>query len=130
MKQEKKWKEQAFAILAQYKDGRIQGPLTQTGLAQQVAVSRQTLWRDEEIRSLYAVTQTHLKDAKNSRRKNSNARIFALEAQLEKARTENNQLIQTIVKAAQLMTENAIDPRRYFEDVTTDKPPTSAGKIL
>ncbi|MEB5934970.1 hypothetical protein MXL15_22510 [Pseudomonas mosselii] len=125
MKQEKKWKEQALTILAQHKDGRIQGPLTQNGLAQQVAVSRQTLWRDEEIRSLYAATQAHLKDIKKSGRKNINARIFSLETQLEKARAENNQLIQTIVKAAQLMTENAIDPRRYFEDVTTGKPTIS-----
>lgn len=119
MKQNKRWKEQARSILAEYKDGRIQVPLTQNGLAQQVAVSRQTLWRDEEIRSLYAATQAHLKDAKNSRRKNSNARIFALEAQLEKARAENNRLIQSIIKAAQLMTEDAIDPRLYFEDATT-----------
>lgn len=121
MKQEKKWKEEALAILAQHKDGRVQGPLTQSGLAQQVAVSRQTLWRDEEVRSLYTATKAHLKDVKKSGRKNSNARIFALEMQLEKARSENNHLIQTIIKAAQLMTENAIDPRRYFEDATTDK---------
>lgn len=119
MKYDKKWKDQARSILAEHKEGRVQRPLTQNGLAQQVAISRQTLWRDEEIRSLYAATQAHLKDAKNARRKNSNTRIFALEIQLEKARAENNRLIQTIIKAAQLMTEDAIDPRRYFEDATT-----------
>lgn len=119
MKQDKEWKEQVKSILADYKDGRIQGPLTQIGLAQQVAVSRQTLWRDEEIRSLYADTQTFLKDIKKVGRKNSNARIFALATQLENARAENNRLIQTIIKAAQLMTEDAIDPRRYFNDATT-----------
>ncbi|MFQ6574915.1 hypothetical protein [Pseudomonas sp. UM16] len=119
MKQEKKWKEQARSILAEYKKGHGQGLLTQNSLAQQVAVSRQTLWRDEEIRSLYSATQAHLKDAKKFGRKNSSARIFALEAQLEEARAENNRLIQSIIKAAQLMTEDAIDPRRYFEDATT-----------
>ncbi|MBB6155151.1 hypothetical protein HDC30_002374 [Pseudomonas sp. JAI115] len=119
MKQNKKWKEQAKYILAEYKEGRMQGPLTQKGLSQHVAVSRQTLWRDQEIRSLYAATLAHLKDVKNSRRGNTSARIFALEAQLEKARAENNRLIQSIIKAAQLMTEDSIDPRQYFEDATT-----------
>ena len=119
MKQEKKWKDQVRSILAEYEAGRVQEPLTQSGLAQQAGVSRQTLWRDEEIRSLYTATQTHLKDFKKVGRKNSDARIYALEAQLQKARMENNRLIQTIVKAAQLMTEDAIDPRRYFEDTTS-----------
>ncbi|MEN5223815.1 hypothetical protein ABE561_03385 [Pseudomonas asiatica] len=119
MKQEKKWKDHVRSILAEYEAGRIQGPLTQNGLAQQAGVSRQTLWRDEEIRSLYASTQTRIKDVKKNRRKNSDARIYALETQLHKARIENNRLIQTIVKAAQLMTQDAIDPRRYFEDATT-----------
>lgn len=119
MKQDKKWKNEARSILAEYKEGRGQGPLTLNNLAQQVAISRQTLWRDEEIYSLYAATQTHLKDAKEAGRKFSNARIFALQTQLEKARAENNRLIQTIIKAAQLMTEDAIDPRKYFEDATT-----------
>ena len=119
MKQDKKWKEQVKSILADYKDGRIQGPLTQNGLAQQVAVSRQTLWRDEEIRKLYVDTQTHLKEIKKTGRRDRNSRIFALESQLVKARSENNRLIQTIIKAAQLMTEDAIDPRRYFDDATT-----------
>lgn len=119
MKQDKKWKETAKAVLAEYKYGRIQGSLTQKALAQQVAVSRQTLWRDEEIRKLYVDTQTHLKEIKKTGRKDSNSRIFALEGQLEKARSENNRLIQTIIKAAQLMTEDAIDPRRYFDDATT-----------
>jgi predicted transcriptional regulator len=119
MKQEKKWKDQARSILADYKEGRDQGPLTLNSLAQQVAISRQTLWRDEEIWSLYTATQAHLKDAKKAEKKNSNARISALEIQLEKARAENNRLIQTIIKAAQLMTEDAIDPRRYFEDAAT-----------
>lgn len=119
MKQVKKWKEQVKSILADYQAGRIQGQLTQNGLAQQVAVSRQTLWRDQEIRSLYADTQTYLKDVKKAGRKNSNARIFALETQLENARAENNRLIQIIIKAAQLMTEDAMDPRRYFNDATT-----------
>lgn len=119
MKQDKEWKDQARSILAEYKEGRGKGPLTQNSLAQQVSISRQTLWRDEEIWSLYTATQAHLKDAKKSGRKNSNARIFALETQLEKVRAENNRLIQTIVKAARLLTEDAIDPRRYFEDATT-----------
>lgn len=119
MKQKKKWKEQVRAILAEYREGRTQGPLTQNGLAQQVAVSRQTLWRDDEIRSLYAATRSHLNDVKLTGRKSSDARIFTLETQLEKARAENNRLIQTIIKAAQLMTEDAIDPRRYFDDATT-----------
>lgn len=119
MKQEKKWKDRARYILAEYEAGRLQGPLTQNGLALQVGVSRQTLWRDEEIRSLYTTTQTHLKDFKKVGRKNSDARVYALETQLHKAQMENNRLIQTIVKAAQLMTEDAIDPRRYFLDVTS-----------
>ncbi|MDR7052945.1 DNA-binding XRE family transcriptional regulator [Pseudomonas koreensis] len=119
MNQNKKWKEQARSILADYKEGRIQGALTQNALAQQVAVSRQTLWRDEEIRSLYAATHAHINEVRNSGRKNRDARIFSLEAQLERARAENNRLIQSIIKAAQLMTENAIDPRSYFDDATT-----------
>jgi DNA-binding XRE family transcriptional regulator len=119
VKQDKKWKERARSILADYKEGRVTGPLTQSGLAQKVAVSRQTLWRDEEIRSLYATTQDYLLNIKKKGRKDSCARIFALETQLEKARAENNRLIQIIIKAAQLMTEDAIDPRRYFGDATT-----------
>lgn len=119
MNRNKKWKEQVRLILSEYNSGRIQGPLTQTGLAQQAGVSRQTLWRDEETRSLYSSTQIHLKNVKQSGRKNSDAKIYALETQLEKARTENNRLVQTIIRAAQLMTEDAIDPRRYFEDATT-----------
>ncbi|MCK2109512.1 hypothetical protein ACOQNQ_10575 [Pseudomonas juntendi] len=119
MKQEKKWKDHVRSILAEYKAGRGQGPLTQNGLAQQAGVSRQTLWRDEEIRFLYTATQIHLKDVKKVGRKSIDARIYSLEAQLHKARMENNRLIQTIVKAAQLMTEDAIDPRRYFEDATS-----------
>ncbi|WP_085601123.1 hypothetical protein [Pseudomonas sp. B10(2017)] len=130
MKQEKKWKDHVRSILAEYEAGRIQGPLTQNGLALQAGVSRQTLWRDDEIRSLYAAIQTHLKGVKKAGRKDSTARIFALEMQLDKARAENNRLIQTIVKAAQLMTEDAIDPRRYFEDVTTREPSTFDGKAL
>ncbi|MFJ4452631.1 hypothetical protein ACIP1G_01875 [Pseudomonas sp. NPDC089392] len=119
MKQDKKWKELARSILVDYKEGRITGPLTQSGLAQKTAVSRQTLWRDPEIRSLYAAAHAYLLNVKKSGRKDSDARIFALETQLEKAKAENNRLIQTIVKAAQLMTEDAIDPRRYFDDATT-----------
>ncbi|MFG0272913.1 hypothetical protein [Pseudomonas sp. zjy_14] len=119
MKQDKKWKELARSILADYKEGRITGPLTQGGLAQKTAVSRQTLWRDQEIRALYADTHSYLLDVKKAGRKDKDARIFALETQLEKAKVENNRLIQTIVKAAQLMTEDAIDPRRYFDDATS-----------
>ncbi|UTL81375.1 hypothetical protein [Pseudomonas putida] len=130
MKQEKKWKDHVRSILAEYEAGRIQGPLTQNGLALQAGVSRQTLWRDDEIRSLYAAIQIRLKGVKKAGRKDSTARIFALEMQLDKARAENNRLIQTIVKAAQLMTEDAIDPRRYFEDVTTREPSTFDGKAL
>ncbi|WP_432777728.1 HTH domain-containing protein [Pseudomonas fortuita] len=119
MKRDKKWKELARSILADYKEGRITGPLTQSELAQKTAVSRQTLWRDQEIRSLYADTHAYLFNVKKAGRKDSDARIFALEAQLQNAKIENNRLIQTIVKAAQLMTEDAIDPRRYFADATT-----------
>jgi len=61
----------------------------------------------------------YLLNIKKKGRKDSCARIFALETQLEKARAENNRLIQIIIKAAQLMTEDAIDPRRYFGDATT-----------
>lgn len=130
MKQNKKWKELARSILADYKEGRITGPLTQSGLAQKTAVSRQTLWRDQEIRSLYAATHAYLSNVKKSGRRDGDARIFALETQLEKAKNENNRLIQTIVKAAQLMTEDAIDPRRYFDDATTSEGPILVGKAL
>lgn len=48
MKQEKKWKDHVRSILAEYEAGRVQEPLTQSGLAQQAGVSRQRTARAAE----------------------------------------------------------------------------------
>lgn len=119
MRQQKNWTEKAIVILMSYQNGQTQGALTQAGLAHQLGVSRQTLWRDKEVRLLYSSTQTFLKENKNLGRNTKDMRIRSLEIKLEEVRSENNLLIQIIIRAAQLMTEDTIDPRKYFDDATS-----------
>lgn len=118
MSASKTWKGKAFIILDEYEMGYHKKKLTQVQFASLLGVSRQTLWRDEEIRDRFnAVTERFNTHSKLSRR-DTEMRVRHLEAKLEQLRAENNALIQVIMEAARLLSDNGIDPRVYLGDAT------------
>lgn len=118
MSASKTWKKTALTILDQYEIGGRKEKLTQVQFAAILGISRQTLWRDEEIRSrFYTATERFNSQSKLSRR-DTEMKVRHLESQLEQLRTENNMLIQVIMEAARSLSDNGIDPRLYLGDST------------
>lgn len=118
MSASKNWKIKALLILDQYEMGGRKEKLTQMQFAELLGVSRQTLWRDKEIKErFYAVSKRFSSHNKLSRR-DSDMRARHNESQLEQLRSENNALIQVIMEAARLLNDHGIDPRLYLDDAT------------
>src|SRR4051812_31614587 len=116
MKPDKNWQAKALAIIDEYRFVAHDQKLTQKVLAAQVGVSRQTLWRNEEIRTRFNELSAHTTHEIKDSRRTLSFRLARLEYELAEARDENNRLIEVIVHAAGLLSDDGLDAKRYFDE--------------
>lgn len=104
------WKERALHIIDEHERGVGKGRLTQAVLAKLVGVSRQTLWRSNEIRaklSSYKSTWPHSSDT--VKRPSSAAQIRALRLHIEELEAKNARLVQNFIVLCRSLDERGLD---------------------
>ncbi|POP66877.1 hypothetical protein [Pseudomonas syringae] len=111
------WRAQAHQLIDNYLVQPGAEPLTQTSLAAELGIARQTLWRDESIR----VKLARLKQTEKAKgRKNKNARIEDLERKYRLAKYQNGMLIANLLLVCKRLRENGLDPREYVAEAATE----------
>lgn len=105
------WKDKAYHIIDEYERGMRKGRLTQAGLAGLLGVSRQTLWRSNEIRTrLQALTSAGGRSAGTVKRPSSTAQIRALRLRIEELEAINARLVQNFIVLCRSLDERGMDP--------------------
>jgi len=105
------WKERVHHIIDEHERGVRKGRLTQTALASLVGVSRQTLWRSEEIRKrLHSYTSTGSRSGNTVKRPSSVAQIRALRLRIEELEAKNARLVQNFIVLCRSLDERGLDP--------------------
>lgn len=111
------WRARAHQIIDNYLVQPGSAQITQTLLAAELGIARQTLWRDESIR----VKLSHLKQTEKSKvRKNKNSRIEDLERKYRVAKYQNGVLIASLLLACKRLREKGLDPREYVAEAAAE----------
>ncbi|MFF7109336.1 HTH domain-containing protein [Pseudomonas sichuanensis] len=107
------WRISAHQILDNYTGDRHGARLTMTLLAKELGVSRQTVWRDIEIRDKF---KSVLTSKPRQKRKPNEIRIYDLESQLKRLKKENGLLIKNIILACNLLREKGLNPEDFISE--------------
>lgn len=116
------WRAKVNELLDGFESGARVGAPSMTEVSKAVGISRQTLWRDELIRSRFAIIATR-RDAKVKRspkRATLEERIRQLELKLEMERRANSNLVQNFVNACRRLQERGLDAHIYLGDGARD----------
>ena len=128
MARKKAWRSIASCLLDDYERGAIREKLTQGEFAKRVGVSRQTLWRDVQLRQrfLRIGEERAKKGILSVGRANSEMRIRTLQGELQRLERENGLLIQNIVGICRKLREHGLDPRLFVGEAAEDARQASA----
>jgi hypothetical protein len=105
------WIDRAHHIIDEYERGLRKGHLAQSSLARLLGVSRQTLWRNDEIKvRLKNLAELESHPGGSAKRKSSAAQIRTLRIQIEDLEDTNRRLIQNFVVLCRSLDERGLDP--------------------
>jgi transcriptional regulator with XRE-family HTH domain len=105
------WNDRANQVIDEYERGLRRGRLTQARLASLLGVSRQTLWRSEEIQTrLRALAGQGGNLEGGVKRPSSAAQIRALRIRIGELETVNQRLVQNFIVLCRSLDERGLDP--------------------
>lgn len=107
------WRIEAIKILEAYSINPGKKSLTQVSLAKELGIARQTLWRDEEIKTRMRSIQRGLR---KSVRRSKELRVTELEYRNRTLVEENGLLLQNLILAAKNLRDRGLDPYEYFAE--------------
>ncbi len=102
-------------------------------VAERVGISRQTLWREQELCERLRLANARRKsECGKSRRRSSSERLAAHIAEIEELRSQVSRLVEAIVAACERLQGDGIDPLLYFSERAPDEidpdPPIRASR--
>lgn len=112
------WRARALVVIADLERGvRPERSLNQ--LAELIGVSRQTLWRDEELSARIRLATARRKSGQvQVKRRRRSEHSAALVLEVEQLRTHVELLVEAIVSACERLQGDGIDPIHYFTEPT------------
>lgn len=114
MPKEQPWRIKAHLILESHRSGADCSPLTQSSLAKELGVARQTLWRDEEIKAKILSLKQH---GTAKRKRSKDLRIAELEKTIRSLKQENGLLIQNLILACKRLRDRGLNPSDYISEI-------------
>ena len=122
VKRRSDWRFEANCVIDDYERGALKETLTLSKLAQLVGVSRQTVWRDLTIMERYARAKdiAAARPSSGGSRATAEMRYRKLEAELEKVKTENSNLIQNMVNVCRRLHEHGLDAHVFVGEAALD----------
>lgn len=123
------WKARALVLIEDMERG-VGPERSFNQLAELIGVSRQTLWRDEELSARIRLATAKRKAGRvQIKRRGRSEQSAALVLEVEQLRTHIEHLIEAIVSACERLHGDGIDPMQYFTELTSPKvAPARAGK--
>lgn len=104
------WRDRAHHIIDEYERGRRKGRLTQAGLAALFGISRQTLWRCNEIRTrLLASARAGGRSDGVVNRASPTAQVRALRLRIEELEAINARLVQNFIVLCRSLDERGLN---------------------
>lgn len=105
------WKLRANHLIDKYERGLHKGRLTQSMLANLLGVSRQTIWRSEDIQArLRGLEKSGGAPVGGAKRPSSAARVRDLQIRIGELEAVNQRLIQNFVVLCRSLDERGLDP--------------------
>lgn len=115
------WKARALVVIEDMERG-IGPQRSLNQLAELIGVSRQTLWRDEELSTRIRLAKVKRKSGRvRVKRRGATEQSAALALEVEQLRTHVERLIEAIVSACERLQGDGIDPMNYFKEPTPPK---------
>lgn len=110
-KRDKPWKLKAHHAIDQFERGARRGRLAYSELAKICGVSRQTLWRSEEVRErLQKLAEVQASSGGGGAKRASNAmRLRELKTRIEELERTNERLIQNLLVLSRALDERGLD---------------------
>lgn len=105
------WNLRAHHVIDEYERGLRKGRLTQSRLAGLLGVSRQTVWRNDEIQArLKRLSGPDSHADAGAKRKSSVAQIRDLRVRIGELEAINRRLIQNFIVLCKALDERGLDP--------------------
>lgn len=115
------WKTRALVVIEDMERG-VGPERSLSQLGELIGVSRQTLWRDEELSARIRLATAKRKSGRvRVKRRAPSEQSAALVLEVEQLRTHVERLIEAIVSACERLQGDGIDPMHYFKEPTPAK---------
>lgn len=115
------WKARALVVIEDMERG-VGPERSLNQLAEFIGVSRQTLWRDEELSTRIRLAKANRRSGRvRVKRRGPSEQTAALALEVEQLRSHMERLIEAIVSACERLQGDGIDPMQYFKEPTSPK---------
>lgn len=123
------WRARALVVIEDMERG-VGPERNLSQLAEFIGVSRQTLWRDEELSARIRLATAKRKSGRvQVKRRGPSEQSAVLVLEVEQLRAHVERLIEAIVSACERLQGDGIDPMHYFTEPTPPEvAPTRAGR--
>ena len=123
------WKARALVVIEDMERG-VGPERNLSQLAEFIGVSRQTLWRDEELSARIRLATAKRKSGRvQVKRRGPSEQSAVLVLEVEQLRAHVERLIEAIVSACERLQGDGIDPMHYFTEPTPPEvAPTRPGR--